>query len=137
MDFRTLQVVWVALMFGVAAYTAVVYCLLTFGVIEMGLLPTSVLPLAAAAAFAIMAAGTVLRRRMVEGIGPGAEPEARLRQYATATILGLAMIEGGSLLLVTLSLIVGAPTWAVVGGGAGIGMMVLSAPNRGDAGLGR
>jgi hypothetical protein len=135
--FRTLQIIWAALMMGVAMYAVVAYGIITFGDTTLGLLPARLLTFAAPLAALGMIGGAILRRRFIEAIPRGLSPEQRLEKYMVANIQGLAVIEGLGLLLITLSLAAGAGTWALVGGGLAIGVMALSGPRREEAGLGR
>ena len=135
--FRTLRIVWVALMAGVASYSIVAYCVIAFGGIEPGMLPMSVPRLVAPVAALGMIVGASFRRRLVDAIPRSATPEDRLRKYTTATIVGLAIVEGSGLLIITVSLVSGAATWVSIGGGACVAVMALSSPSREDAGLAR
>jgi hypothetical protein len=137
LDFRSLQIVWVALMFGLATYTIVAYCVLAFGMIETPMLPTSVLRIAGAVAGAIMLGGLFARRTMVQAIDPSASPAERLRDYARATIMGLGLVDLGGFLMVTLGIVSAAPMAPLVVGSAGVGALALARPKREHIGLDR
>lgn len=135
--FKTLQIVWAAMMAGVFLYALVTYALIALGSITLDALPRRVLTLVAPVAVVGMIAGTVLRRRLIDAIPASLAPEQRLERYSVASITGLALIEGCGLLIITLALAAGAATWAILGGGLAIGTMGVSGPKRDEAGLGR
>ncbi len=135
--FTVLQIAWAALMFGVLACALAVYFMLTIGGLELAAMPVQVLTYVAPVAVVGMVGGTVLRRRFVDAIPAGVTPEQRMEKYLAAVIVGLAVTEGFGLLVITLALLAGAPTWALVGGGLATGVMALSGPQRDEAGLGR
>ncbi len=62
------------------------------------MLPAWVMTVGASVVLVYMAGVTVVRRRMVEAIPAGAAQDTRFAQYQTATIVGLALLEGGGLL---------------------------------------
>lgn len=135
MDFQRLQIVWVALMCGLAAYTVIAYCVLAFGIIDTPLVPTSVLRIAGTLAAAVLCGGFIVRRKMIQAIDPQAPPAERLGEYARATILGLALVDAGGFLMVTLGVAAAAAMAPLVLGGAAIGVMALSGPKREHIGL--
>ncbi|MSR20156.1 MAG: hypothetical protein EXR91_04150 [Gemmatimonadetes bacterium] len=96
--FKTLQIIWAAMLAGVVAYTAVLFVVLRLGMVEMPVLPAWVMTVGAAVVLVYMAGVTVVRRRIVEAIPAGAAQDTRFAQYQTATIVGLALLEGGGLL---------------------------------------
>ena len=134
--FKTLQVVWGALMAGVLVYAVVVYCLVIFGGAVLSLAPRRALTFVGPVAVVGMIVGTMVQQRLVRAIPPGLDPAERMARYASAVILGLAVTEGCGLLVVTLGLLASAPTWGLIGGLIAIGVMALSGPNRREAGLG-
>ncbi|NNF14629.1 MAG: hypothetical protein HKN72_15485, partial [Gemmatimonadetes bacterium] len=50
----------------------------------------------------------------------------------TACIITLALIEGGGLIVITLSIVTGVATWALVGGGAAVVVMLMARPARSE-----
>jgi hypothetical protein len=125
------------MMFGVVLYGGTAFALLVFGDIVTGMLPTRVVTFVSPLAVLGMVGGSLLRRRLVDGIDRGVDPAERMARYMTATILSLAVIEGCGLVLITSSLIAGAPAAALVGGVFTAGIMALMGPDRREAGLGR
>ncbi len=134
--FRTLQIIWAAMSAGVVTYTGVMVALILLGLVDMPGLPPIVLTLGALVAASILGTGLVVRRRLVEAIPPGGTPETRFGQYQTATMIGLALMEGGGLLLITLGLLAGSPTWVLAGGGASLLMLMNARPRANEAGIG-
>ncbi len=135
MDFQSLQIVWVALMCGLAAYTVIAYGVLAFGIIGASPVSTFVLRVAGTVAGAILWSGLIVRRKMIRAIDPQAPPAERLREYARASVLGLALVDAGGFLLVSLGIAAAAPMAPLVLGGAAIGVMALSGPKREHIGL--
>ena len=134
--FRTLQLIWAAMSGGIVMYTGVMVVLLVLGLIEMPGLPRIALTLGAVVAASILGIGMVKRRRLIEAIPPGITPETRFGHYQTATIIGLGIMEGGGLFLITLGLVAGSPTWVLAGGGASLLMLAISRPRADEAGIG-
>jgi hypothetical protein len=133
--FRSLTIIWFALIGGVATWAAVAFCLVALGIMDESILPRTALPITAAAAAVVMAFGIVLRRRMVEAIPRGLGVEERFTKYQAAAIQGWALIEGGGLLLLVIGLISAAPVYILTGGIAAIVALVLARPTREEAGL--
>jgi len=134
-EFKYIQVVWLTLVGGLAAYAVVAYLLLTLGDVGMGAVPLDVMPYIAAGAIAMMLGGLGLKRRLLSAIPNSVQAEKRLEQYFAATTVGLALVEGAGLILITLSIVADAPTWTLVGGGAAIGTLIIGRPRREEAGL--
>ena len=134
--FKTLQIIWAAMLAGVVAYTAVLFVVLRLGMVEMPVLPAWVMTVGASVVLVYMAGVTVVRRRMVEAIPAGAAQDTRFAQYQTATIVGLALLEGGGLLLISLGILADSSIWVLAGGGASLWMMALARPQRSEAGIG-
>ena len=134
--FRTLLIIWAAMLSGVVTYTAVVFVVLRLGVMEMPALPSWVMTAVASALLIYMGGVTVVRRRMVEAIPAGIAQDARLARYQTATIVGLGLLEAGGLMLISAGILARSPTWVLAGGGASLWMMALARPQRSEAGIG-
>jgi len=133
-SFRQLHIIWLALTGGLAAWTVVAFGLLTLGTIGLGAFPAGVMPYVAAGVLAFMAAGLVVRRRGIASIPRDASEGKRFERYLVATILGLAMVEGGALVLITVSIVADTPGWALAGGAAGVWMLLMARPRREDMG---
>ncbi len=133
LGFKQIQVVWLGLVAGLGAYTCTAYVLLALAGVELALVPPAVMPYVAAGAVALMLAGVSLKGRMVAMIPSGLEPAQRLERYTTAVVVGLALVEGGGVLVLTLSLLAGTSSWVLIGGGLGVAMLVWSRPRREEA----
>lgn len=127
--FQTLRVVWMAMVGGTLLYTLVAYVLLLAGVIDVGsAFGPEVMNYVGAFAVAQIVVSLVVRRRLVAATPPGASREERMNHYFTACVVTLALIEGGGLFVITFSIITGVATWALVGGGAAVVVMVMARP---------
>lgn len=135
--FKTLQLVWAALMFGVASFAIAAYSILTFTGVQIGALPAAIMPYAVPVAFLGMVAGSVVRRRLIDAIPRDSTSEVRLQRYTSATIVGCAVTEGSGLFVIVLSLLTGAAMWALVGAGLALAVMAMANPDRREAGLAR
>ena len=125
---RTLQIIWAAMVAGVVIYTAVVAVVMRTGSTPSASLDPSIMNLIGAGVLAYMVGGVFARRTMVERIPRDAAPEARMGAYQTAVIVGLALSESGGLILVTMGMLTGAPTWVLAGGGAAAILMFMARP---------
>jgi hypothetical protein len=132
--FKVLQIVWLAMMGGVVTFAVVAHALLTVMDLEMAGLPPMVLRVAGPVAVVMMGAGLLVRRKLLEAIPPGARGEERLARYHAAVLVGLAIIEGGGLLVIVLSLVSNAPSWIPAAAAITLGMMVLGRPRREELG---
>ncbi len=129
--FRTLQIVWIAMMSGVVVFATVVYLVLTLGDVQLAEgFPPLVLRVLAPTAVVTMGAGLLVRRKLLDAIPRGAQPADRVSRYRAAVITGLAMIEGPGLLIIVLSLVAGTSSWIPAGTAATILMMVIARPRR-------
>lgn len=132
-SFEHLRAVWMAMVGGTLLYTIVAYLLLLLGIVEAGgALGPSVMNLVGAFAVVQIALSLLLRRRLVGAIPRNAPPEERMSRYFTACVITLALIEGGGLIVITLSIVTGVATWALVGGGAAVVVMLLARPVRSE-----
>jgi F0F1-type ATP synthase membrane subunit c/vacuolar-type H+-ATPase subunit K len=59
-------------------------------------------------------------------------PAEIARAWSTEKIVGLAIKEGAGLLGITVALLMGSGTWAVLFGAAAVGSMFLAAPEKAD-----
>lgn len=132
-----LQVIWLALLGGVATYAAVAVGLLTLGDVDLAVLSPAVVRVAAVAVVLYTFGAELTRRRMVDAIPRNADDETRLARYQVAMIVGLALLESGGLLLVTLGMLSGAPGWALAGGAASLWMMARARPRPDELRLGQ
>jgi hypothetical protein len=128
--FKTLQIVWLALMGGVVLFATVSYVLLAVAGSEVGGLPPSVLRVAAPACVVVMAAALLVRRKLLEAIPRGIQGQARMARYHAAVLVGLAMIEGAGLFIIALSIASGTSSWIPAGTAITILMMVIARPRR-------
>lgn len=126
---RRLRIVWAAMVGGTLAYTAVVYVLLSNGTVDMAVFGRDVMNVVGAVVMLQMVAAVVLRRRLVAVIPDDAEPELRQARYGSATIIALALMEGGGLLVITFGLMTGSATWVLAGGGAAAVLMLMARPS--------
>jgi hypothetical protein len=122
---------------GVASYTVISICLLTIGGVHFGVIGPTPVRVGAVVAILYMAAAVLVRRRLVTSIPRGADDETRLGRYQAATIVGLALLESGGLVVITLGMLADAPGWILAGGTAAIWMMILGRPRAEEAGLTR
>ncbi len=130
-----LRVIWMAMIGGTASYTLVIFALVSLGVISVDALPAAVVDGAGGLAILIMGGALFLRRALVARIPSSADRDARITQYATATIVGMVLMESGGLIVITLGLVSSSPTWILAGGGAAVGMMALARPTAEEAGI--
>lgn len=131
--FKTMRVVWLALMMGVAVYGVVAWVLVEIlgaRVEGGGAALSGILTWAAGAAALVLGAGMVVSRRAEDGGGRSTPPDRRVPRYFTLKLIGLAIEEGAGFLVITLSLIAGDGLWAIAAGIATIGVMSLSGPRR-------
>ena len=125
---KPLQVIWLGLMGGLVAYACVAVALVTVGGLDIGGLPPIVVIVTRVLALVIMGLGLWMRRALLAQIPrdlPAGERETRSQ---TVTLASLALIEGGGILMITTSMIVGAPAWILVGAGAAVLLMVMARP---------
>lgn len=132
---RVIRILWLALMGGVATYTVVAISLLTIGGVRFSAVGPAVVRVGAVVAILYMAAAVLVRRRLVAAIPRDADTESRVARYQSATIVGLALLESGGLVVITLGLLADAPGWILAGGLAALWMMVLGRPRADEAGL--
>ena len=125
---KPLQVIWLGLMGGLVAYACVAVALVTVGGLDIGGLPPIVVIVTRVLALVIMGLGLWMRRALLAQIPrdlPAGERETRSQ---TVTLASLALIEGGGILMITTSMIVGAPAWILIGAGAAVLLMVMARP---------
>ncbi|MDX1495295.1 MAG: hypothetical protein R3253_14610, partial [Longimicrobiales bacterium] len=79
-----------------------------------------------------LAGSLLLRRRMVASIPEDLPPEIRVSRYTTACIVALALIEGGGILVITFAIITDVATWALVGGGSAVLLMLMARPSQAE-----
>jgi amino acid transporter len=115
----------------------VAYGLLALTDAGVGAIPAGAMPYVGAGALVLMLSGLGLKRRLVGAIPRGAHEAKRLEQYFAATIVGLALVEGGGLFLITLSIVADTPVWVLAGGGTALWMLVIGRPRREETGPGR
>lgn len=132
---KMLRIIWAAMLGGTIVYTGVIYALLRAGVIDIASLAQSIMNYAGVAVLIYMIAGVFARRAMVARISMDAPEEKRLAAYQTATIVGLAMSEGGGLILITMGMMAGASSWVLTGGGAAAFLMLMARPTGEEVGL--
>ena len=125
---KPLQVIWLGLMGGLVAYACVAVALVTVGGLDIGGLPPIVVIVTRVLPLVIMGLGLWMRRALLAQIPrdlPAGERETRSQ---TVTLASLALIEGGGILMITTSMIVGAPAWILIGAGAAVLLMVMARP---------
>ena len=103
--FKTLQVMWGALMAGVLSYAVVAYCLVVFGGVVLSLAPRRALTFVGPVAVFGMVVGAMVQQSLGRAIPRDLDPTQRMARYASAVIVGLAVTEGCGLLVVTLGLL--------------------------------
>jgi preprotein translocase subunit SecY len=129
---RSLQVIWAALVGTVLLYTLVAFWAMTSGIVDFSVFDPGIMPYVAGAALLLMLGGTVVRRVMVRRIDPEGDPNARLAAYMNASVLGLAVTEAGGMVLLTLGVLAGSPTWVLAGGLAAALLMATVRPSAKD-----
>lgn len=126
-----LRIVWLALMAGVLVYAVVAWVLLAVMGLEIGSAQPVIaraLGLAGGGGVVLLGVGLMVARKAEESAKPGADPEDVATRYFTLRIVGLALQESAGLLMITLSLLGGAATWAVASGLAAVAVMSISGP---------
>lgn len=131
---RQLRIVWGAMVGATVTYTAVVYVLMATETVDMAAFGPDLMNIIGAVAMLQMVVGVVLRRRLVAAVPDDASPEARRSRYGTASIVGLALMEGGGLLVITFALLTGSATWVLAGGGAAAVLMLMARPSEEEMG---
>ena len=129
LSIRQLRIVWAGMIGGTVTYTAVVYVLISTGTVEMAAFGPDVMNVVGAVVMLQMVGAVFLRRRLVAAIPDDAAPEVRQARYGSATIIALALMEGGGLLLITFGMMTGAATWVLAGGGAAAVLMLFARPS--------
>lgn len=135
MKLRELRVVWAAILGGTVLYTLLAFGLVASGTVDMGGLDAISMNVAGAVVLLYMAGTVVVRRRMIGQIDPDDPAELRRSAYATAVIVGVALTEGGGLILITLGLVTGAATWILAGGLGAAFIILLAKPTGEEVGL--
>lgn len=133
-DMRSLTLIWAALCGGVLGYTGIAWGLIEAGATPETSLPPSVMNFAGPVVLAWMLASLFARRWLVSRLPDEAAPEIRFQRYQTAVIVGLALIEGPGLLMVTLGLITSSSSWVLAGGGAALVLMLMAKPTEAEFG---
>ncbi len=130
---RTMSVIWLALMAGVAIYTIVTYVLVEVMDVRVqgdASAVSGMLTWAASAAALVLGAGLLVARRAEEQVDRSLPPQRRVARYFTTKLMGLAIEEGAGFLVITLSLIAADGIWAAAAGVATLGVMWISGPRR-------
>lgn len=125
---KQLTTIWAALVGGVLLYTAVIGGLLAAGSLDAGNMDPALMNYVGAGVIVYMAVAVFARRTMVAQIPSAASPEERFRQYRVLTIVALALMETGGLVVVTFGMLAGSATWVVAGGAAAAGTMFMARP---------
>jgi hypothetical protein len=125
---KPLQVVWLGLIGGVVAYACVAVVLIAVVGLELGGLPPIVVIGTRVLALVLMGLGLLARRKWPSLIPHDLPASERESQEQTMAIASLALIEGGGILMITTSMIAGAPAWILIGAGAAVLLMVLAKP---------
>ncbi|MEM7415759.1 MAG: hypothetical protein AAF389_09710 [Gemmatimonadota bacterium] len=131
---QQLQVIWGALVGGVVLYTVLIFSLITAGVLDVATFDPDVMTFVGAGVMVYMVAALIVRRSMVAAIPADADPDTRVSRYKVATIVPMALMESGGLLLVSLAILTGAATWALAGGGAAAVLMFFARPSADELG---
>ena len=127
---RPVVAIWAALNLGVALYVVVAAGLIATEMVEPVGLDLGIVRAVSLGIVAYMAGGLLIRRAMLARLPE--EPGARTAQYRSATLIALALMESGGLVLITLGLLSGSLTWVVGGGSASIVMMLLTRPSQAE-----
>ena len=135
MQMKQLQIIWGALLGGVIAYTTVVYCLMTFGGVHMGVFSPAIMNVVGGVVILYMFGALMARRTMIARIPRDAPAEQRFVRYQIATLVGTAGIEGGGLLMITASLVAGVPNWTLAGGAAAAAVLLMVRPTASEIAL--
>ena len=133
---RQLEIVWMAMVGGLLAYTLLMYALIGTGIVSLEpMFGADVMNIVGAAVMVWLVSAVFLRRRMVAGIPDDLPPETRLQRYGGVCIIALALMEGAGLFLITFAIVTNSATWALAGGGAATVLMFLARPSKDEAGL--
>ena len=130
---RTTRLIWLALMAGVATYAGVTWYLTSARVMALGGagVPRVLLWVALGYMIASIAAAPVVEQAVRKN-ATTRTPAEIARAWSTEKIVGLAIKEGAGLLGITVALLMGSGTWAVLFGAAAVGSMFLAAPEKAD-----
>lgn len=132
---RTLRIIWVAMLLATLGYTGIAFILMSMGLFGGDALGPDVMNIVGFVVILQLLGSIVLRRHLVAAIPAEAPVEDRLTRYANATIVGLAVMEGGGLLVITFGLLSGAPRWVLAGGGAAAAVMLMAKPSGDEIGI--
>jgi hypothetical protein len=125
---KIIQLIWLGLIGGLVAYACVAVALVTVGGLDIGGLPPIVVIATRVLALVLMGLGLFARRKWPSLIPSDLPASERASQEQTMVIASLALIEGGGILMITTSMIAGAPAWILIGGGAAVLLMVMARP---------
>jgi hypothetical protein len=130
---RTTRLIWLALMAGVAAYAGVTWYLTSTTDTALGSagVPRVLLWVALGYMIASIAAAPVVEQAVRKNATTGTRTEIA-RAWSTEKIVGLAIREGAGLLGITVALLMGSGTWAILFETAAVGSMFLAAPEKAD-----
>lgn len=130
-ELRQVRILWGAFMGGVALYTAVGWYVARSGVLASEGLDPGIVNAVATGVLVYMIAGVVFRRALVARL-PRTDAAARSERYRVATMIGLALIESGGLVIITLGVLSHAPAWVLAGGSSALVMMLFARPYERD-----
>lgn len=133
--FRTLRIIWIVIVLATVVFATVAFGLMSMGLFQGQTFGPGVMNIVGAFAILQLLVAIFLRRRMVAAIPEQAPAEDRLVRYANATIIALAVMEGGGLLVISFGMISGAPQWVLAGGGAAAAVMLMARPSRDEIGI--
>lgn len=132
---KQLTTIWAGLVGGVVLYTALIGGMLATGSLEMANLDPDLMNYVGAGVIVYMMVAVFARRTMLAQIPTDATTEERLRRYRTVTLVALAMMEAGGLVVITLGMMAGSATWVFAGGAAAAGTMFMARPTASEIGL--
>lgn len=131
---KQLTTIWAALVGGVVLYTGIIGGMLATGRLVMSNLDPAVMNYVGAAVIVYMMVAVFARRTMLAQIPADADPDERFQRYRLVTIVALAMMETGGLVVITAGMMAGSAQWVLAGGAAAAGTMYLARPSEDELG---
>lgn len=123
---KRLRVIWIALLFSVAAFYLVVWFILKSRGPSSGSLPPGLVPAAALVALALLAAPLV--RRRLDRPSRTAGPDEIVRRWGLGWLVGQTIKEAVGLIGLVIALLAGSTAWALGFTIASIGSMIMTPP---------
>ncbi|MDX1647608.1 MAG: hypothetical protein R3304_10725 [Longimicrobiales bacterium] len=127
---RALRVFWTLMIVTTLVYTGVVYGMMATGSVDVAAFDSSIMNVVGASVMVLLVGALVVRRRMLAVIPQDATPEERISRYGRLSVIAMAIMESGGILVITFAMLSGSPTWVLAGGGAAAILMLMAKPSR-------